>query len=147
MQASTSLGAHPGRLHQPHRVEQVGEEQPVDDEAGLVGDLDRGLAQRRAPGARALGDPVAQRLREAELDQLHPRDRVEDVKAEEALRRRRRARASSAIESEEVVVARSASGAALAERREQLGLRVGVLDDRLDDEVAAGEVGRARWSP
>ena len=64
---------HPGRLHQPHGLEQVGEEQPVDDEPGLVGDLDRGLAERRAPGARALADAAREPVRQAELDQLHAR--------------------------------------------------------------------------
>ena len=102
MQASTSVGAHPGRLLQPHGLEQVGEQQPVDDEPDLVGDLDRGLVHRPAPGEGPLADAVAQAARKAELDQLHPRHRVEDVEAEEALRdagRARRARRSRATRS------------------------------------------------
>ena len=42
-----------GPLEQPDRVEQVGEEQPVDDEAGLVRHLDGGLADRLAEGGGA----------------------------------------------------------------------------------------------
>ena len=45
---------HAGPLDHADRVEEVGEEQAVDDEARLVGDLDRGLAERRAPGQRPL---------------------------------------------------------------------------------------------
>ena len=45
---------HAGLLDEADGVEEVGEEQAVDDEAGQVGDLDRGLAQRRAPGERLL---------------------------------------------------------------------------------------------
>ena len=50
------------------------------------------------------------------------------------------AAAISAMLSEEVVVARSASGQASAMRREQLALGRDLLDDRLDDDVAVGEV-------
>ena len=42
--------------------------------------------------------------------------------------------------SEEVVVARSASGQAAAIVAQQLALGVDLLDDRLDDHVAVGEV-------
>ena len=97
-------------VEEPDRVEQVREQQPVDDEAGFVGDLDDVLAQRPAEGAGAGADVVVQRPGQAELDELHPRHRIEDVEAVEAvgdpgpLSRARR------CPSEEVVVARSASG-------------------------------------
>src|SRR5436309_12862130 len=45
-----------GPLEQAHRVEQVGKEQPVHDESGLVRDLDGAFADRLAdsdyPGSR-----------------------------------------------------------------------------------------------
>ena len=130
---------HARLLHEPDRVEEVGEEQAVDDEAGRVRHLDRGLVERSAPGPRPVGQAVARALRNAELDQLHARDRVEDVKAEDAIGRsgavaevgdrERRGRGR------EVGVRRR-----LRERGEELALRVGVLGDRLDDQVAAGEL-------
>jgi hypothetical protein len=103
MQVSTSPASIPVRSISRTGVEEVGEEQAVDDEAGLVGDLDRGLAERRAPGS-ARSRTSAAPGRDADLDQRHSRHRVEDVKAH---------RACSvpgglgdlAIESEEVVVA------------------------------------------
>ena len=82
MQVSTSPASMPVCSMKPHGVEEVGEEQAVDDEAGQVGNLDRGLAERRAPGERLLAGRVGA-VGEADLDQLHPRHRVEDVEAEE----------------------------------------------------------------
>ena len=114
MQASTSPASMPVRSMQPDGVEEVGEEQAVDDEAGLVGDLDRGLAERRAPGERPLAGAVGA-VGEADLDQLHPRHRVEDVEAEEAAGDAAAPRRSRRSPSEEVVVARSALGAGLGE--------------------------------
>ena len=52
MQESTSARTHPGPLHEADGVEEIREQEPVDDEAGLVGHLDRGLAERLAPGDR-----------------------------------------------------------------------------------------------
>ena len=50
------LGVDAVALDQPHRVEQVGEEQPVDDEAGGVGHLDGGLLEPLAEAVQlALG--------------------------------------------------------------------------------------------
>jgi hypothetical protein len=73
-------GLHAGPLDQPHGFEEVGEEQAVDDEAGLVGDLDRGLAQSSAPSEGCLASALGA-VGEADLDQLHPRHRVEDVQS------------------------------------------------------------------
>ncbi len=47
------VGAHPGRLHQPHRLEQVGEQQPVDDEA----------RPGRGPRSRSCPSPGTRRAR------------------------------------------------------------------------------------
>ena len=51
---------------------------------------------------------------------------------------------SSPIDSDEVVVARSASGAIPASALSSVDLGVGVLRDRLDHQVAVGEVGSLR---
>ena len=50
------LGRHLRRLEHPHRVEQIREQQPVDDEPGLVRHLDRSLAEPRAPRSDPLRD-------------------------------------------------------------------------------------------
>src|SRR3954462_8082081 len=72
--------------HQPHGVEQQREQQPIDHEAGRVGNLDSGLpqllAQRRAPRAGV----VVGGGREHELDERHLLDRVEHVQPYEAAR-------------------------------------------------------------
>ena len=86
MQASTSAGVEVELVEQPDGVEEVGEEQAVDDEAGLVGDLDGALAERLAERAgRGRRRRRSSAVGQAELDQLHPRHRVEDVEAVEAL--------------------------------------------------------------
>ena len=88
----------PVRLHQPHGVEQVREQQPVDDEPGLVGDLDRGLAEplRTTPGrAPRTPSPSASGRHSSTSSIL--RDRVEDMKPEEPLGVRRCARPARAI--------------------------------------------------
>ena len=51
MQVSIALRVDAVALEQPHGVEQVGEEQLVDDEAGRVGHLDGGLARAARRGA------------------------------------------------------------------------------------------------
>ena len=47
------LRLHAGPLQQPHRVEEVGEQEAVDHEARLVGHLHGCLADRLAEGVRA----------------------------------------------------------------------------------------------
>ena len=76
-----------GLFEQPHGAEQVREQQPVDDEPGHVGHLDRCLLERRrtAP-VRAAASLRARGGREDQLDQLHPRHRVEHVQPDEPLR-------------------------------------------------------------
>ncbi len=140
MQVSISAGVHPGPLHQPDGIEEIGEEQAVDDESGLVGDLDRGLAQRRAP----VPDPVG-RARRAGPSGRHSSTSSIRCTGLNTCRPNSRsglplAAARAATESDEVVVARSASGHASPNNVEMLGLGVRVLDDRLDDEVAPRQV-------
>ena len=111
MQASTSSALEAEVVDQPHRVEQVREEQPVDDEAGLVGDLDRALAERLAEGAGAVGNAVAGPHRAGRappapsactgLKTWKPKTRSAMPAPPSP---------SSADRSDEVVVARSASG-------------------------------------
>ena len=83
---------------------------------------------------------------EADLDQLHPRHRVEDVKAEElavdAAGLGDLGDAERGGGGREVGV-----GAGRGDRREQLALGLDLLDDRLDDDVAVGEVGRVGGDP
>jgi hypothetical protein len=131
-------------LGQLDRVEEVGEQQPVDDEARAVGHLDGALAehagQRVCPRA---GLPVGA-LGEGQLDELHPRHRVEHVEGDEALRaparlgqrrqrQRRRGRRQDRGGIEPPLQA-----------PEELPLGGEVLGDRLDDEGhlrdALGEV-------
>ncbi len=139
MQSSTAAGVKPDSSMNLHRVEEVGEEQAVDDEAGRVRNLDRGLVERRAPGPGAVGEAVAGALGDAELDQLHARDRVEDVEAEDAIGR---SGAVAEVGDRERGGRRREVGVRrrLGERSEELALRVGVLGDRLDDQVASREL-------
>jgi hypothetical protein len=138
---------------QAHGVEQVGEQQPVDDEAGHVRDLDRGLAERLAQRVRALPGLGRGRARERELDERHLRHRVEDVQRREAVGaaagRRELLHGEGARRRREEGVLREQGIKAPVERR----LGRGVLDDRLDDDgrlaqavQVAGhlDVGRAR---
>jgi hypothetical protein len=107
--------------------------------------LHRGLGERGAPCACAVGGTVAHRVRQAELDQLHPRDRVEDVQAEDPVR------VPAAFP--ELAHGEGGGGAGevrvadLAEGAEELRLHVQVLLHRLDDEVALGEVIDPRRHP
>ena len=81
-----ALGVDAVALEQAHGVEQVGEEQPVDDEAGGVGHLDRGLLEPLAEAVQ-LELRLGRRLvGEGQLDQLHLLDRVEHVQRGEAVR-------------------------------------------------------------
>src|SRR4051794_15568339 len=80
------LRAHSGLLHQPHGVEEIRKEQPIDHESGLVGHLDDRLADRFAPVAGTRADLGVGGLWDAELDQIHAHDWVEWMKPEGAIR-------------------------------------------------------------
>ena len=86
MQVSTRLGVEAVALEQPHRVEQVGEEQPVDHEA-----RPRRAPPRRSSRARSQRSRAAPRVSsvglvgEAKLDELHLLDRVEHMEGGEAV--------------------------------------------------------------
>ena len=114
---------------------------PVADEAGVVGRLDRRLAERRAQLERRLHRRVRRRLAANELDERHERHRVHEVHAEHAIGRVRTPRRAAVIEIDDVFDARITSGLAIASRlAEERALRVGILDDRFDDVVGVGEV-------
>src|SRR5206468_13091115 len=65
------------------RVEPVGHEETVDDERGRVLGLYRRLAHRAHPLGGGLHRVVAAQDRAHDLDELHERDRVEEVQAED----------------------------------------------------------------
>jgi hypothetical protein len=131
------------------RVEHVGHQQPVDDEAGRVARLDRLLAQLRAELEAGLERLLRGRHRPDDLDERHHLRRVEEVQAEEALGPRGRRRLVDDCE----------RGGVGGEPRLRLDDRVDlaphlelereVLRDRLDHEVAGGEVAvfRRRGDP
>src|SRR5438552_10390658 len=77
------------------RVEQVGHEETVDDERGRILGLYRRLAHRAHPLGGGLHRVVAAQDRAHDLDELHERDRVAEVQAEDLgrppARRRHRA--------------------------------------------------------
>jgi len=77
---------HPGSLHQPDRFEEIGKQQAVDHEAGHVGNPNRGLADRKAPALGPVPDHLRHSLGNAEFDQGHVGDRVEDVDTHQSLR-------------------------------------------------------------
>ena len=119
-----------------HRVEQIGHEQPVHDEAGTIGRRDRLLAER-------LGEPehrpirlVARRQRPDHLDELHDRHGIEEMQPREPIRPRRRRGKFGDAERRGVGHQNRVSADDGLERRVGLLLVLEVLHDRLDDEVA-----------
>ena len=99
-----------------------------------------------------LAEPLAQRVRGVEglvgaelgahdLDERHERRRVEEVHADDALRRGRRGRDLGHRERGRVRREHRIGTADARELGEELLLGGELLDDRLDDEVAVGEIG------
>ena len=145
MHRSTASGLQPGLAPSADGAEQVGEQQPVDDEARDVGDLDRGLAERVAQRAGPLARVSARLggkassisfIRGTGLKTCRPTKRSGWPLA----------RASSVTDSEEVVWRVPPRGSAWPARLgEHRRLAAVVLDDRLDEERGVGqgvEVGR-----
>ncbi len=127
-------------LEHRHRVVQVAEEQRVGDEAGLVADDDRLLAQPLRECLDVLEDVIGGDDRADHLDELLHGRRVEEVHADDALgvrgrdgdlgdRQRRRVRREDGVGRDDRV-----------DLAEQLLLEVEVLRHGLDDELAGGEV-------
>ena len=128
------------RVEHPHRVVEVREEQRVDDEAGLVADLHGLLAARLRERDRGGDRLVRRRDRPHHLDERHRGRGVEEVDAADAVgaaglhrqlddgqrRRVRREHRRLAADAVEVV--------------EEVLLQREVFDDRLEHEVAVGEL-------
>jgi hypothetical protein len=121
-------------------VVQVAEEQRVGDEAGLVADDDRLLAQPLRERLDVLEDVVGGDDGADDLDELLHRGGVEEVHADDALGVLRRDgdlgdRQGRGVRREDRV-----GGDHLVDLAEQFLLEVQVLRHGLDDELAGGEV-------
>ncbi len=128
-------------LQRPHGVEQIGHQQAVHDEARAVAGRDRLLAEPPGEGHRPVERLPAGRHGPHDLDQRHERHGIEEVEADEAVgpaggRRHLADGEAGGVGGEDR--RRRAAGVELAP---ELGLEPEVLGDRLDDEVAAREVG------
>ncbi len=136
-------GGRVGALLLVHReglgVEGAGD--PVDDEARGVGAADRRLPPAQHGAVRALGGGRVGRETADHLDEREQRGRVEEVQAEEAAGVRE---AGGELGDGEGGGVRGQQGVRrdhLFECSEERALDGGVLDDGLDDERGAGEVG------
>ena len=129
-----SRGVHPRLFEQPHGAEQIGEQQPVDDEARNVGHLD-GVFSNVSHSASARAAGLAQRplgktsstscILVTGLKTCRPTKRSGSPLA----------RARRSIDSEEVVLASTASAARIAcQLAEQPRLDIVILDHCLDHE-------------
>jgi len=129
------------------RLEEIGKEGET-ERTRLVGDLDRRLPKRRAPGAGAVGDLRRRALPQAGARSAPTRapraEPVEDGRNRSRCRLRRRA---TAIESDEVVVDPGGLVAPSDEAsREHPDLRVRrSIRDRLDHQVGSRRGRGGRW--
>ena len=85
MQSSIACGSSPLSSSSATASNRNGNSSRLTTKPGVSGHLDRGLAERGAERARARARLVVGLRREHELDQVHLRDRVEHVQADEAL--------------------------------------------------------------
>ena len=110
-----------------------------------------GVLPIRSPNANAVSNgSSAVELGAHDLDERHQRRRVEEVHADDALRPRRGGRDLGDGERRGVRREHGVGPADPVELGEELPLRLELLDDRLDHEVAVGEVvelGRQRQPP
>ena len=122
-------------------VEHVGDEQPVDDEAAVVAWRRRVVLRSRSPSSKPSSTASSEvgsarttssrRITWAGLKKCRPRN-LSGLEV---------AAAWSATESDEVLVAKTASGLTIESiSRHISSLRVEVLGDRLDHQVAVGEL-------
>ena len=119
----------------------------VDDEAGRVVAADRRLAETRAEGVRGLERVLGSELGADDLDERHQRGRVEEVHAEDALRPLGRSPDLRHGEGRRIRREHGIRADDRLELGEEPSLRLELLHDRLDHEVAAcelGELGRQR---
>src|SRR5579872_451714 len=118
------------------RVEQVRDEQTVHDETGRIFRENRLFAEFAREVEKRIDNVLRRRNRLDHFHEFHDRNGIEEVQARDAVRtlgfggefddaQARRIRADDAVRREQVV-----------ELPEKVGLRLDVLDDRLDDEIA-----------
>ena len=134
------LGADARLVEHADAVVQKRDQDAVDHEAGGVVTADRRLTDARAEGVRRLERIVGRELGSHDLDERHQRGGVEEVHADDALRPFRGGGDLRDGESGGVRGQHRLRPADSLERREELPLRLELLDDRLDHELAAGEV-------
>ena len=135
------LDAHARLVEHAHAVVEERDQDPVDDETRRVVAADRVLAEPLAERVRGLEGLVAGALGADDLDERHQRRRVEEVHADDALRRRRSPPRSPSPRAPRCSSRARRPAADALQLGEQLALRLELLDDRLDHEVAAGEAG------
>ncbi len=130
-------GAH---LQQANGAEHVGRQQPIDDETGGILNGDRILAELLAELVQS-ADGVVRGLEGVDdLDQLHHRGRVEEMQAGHprpmlADRHQRRHRQRGRVGGQQRL---RRHDALQATEQGLLGLQI--LDDRLDDQIATGDI-------
>ena len=116
----------------------------IHDEAGRVLGPDRRVAAPAREGGERFGHPRRGHHAADHLDHLHQRHRVEEVEAADPLRPLARGRDRGDLQRRGVGRDQAVVRHYALEMAEQLALRLQVLDDRLDDDVARGEVRQAR---
>ena len=141
------LGRHAGLVEHADAVVQERDQDAVDDEARRVGAADRLLADAlRERVGGVVGGGVGE-LRAHDLHERQHRGGIEEVHPDDARWMRGRGGDLGDGESRRVRGQDRLLGDDSVERGEQLLLRLDLLDDRLDDEVAAGEVAQIRRDP
>ena len=122
-----------------HSIEEVRDQQPVHDEAGAIRRGDRLLPQRLCERDDGLVGLVARGQRTNDLDELHERHRAEEMEAAEPIGTPAGGRELRDAERRGVRQENGRLAHDLFERRVALALRVEVLDDGLDDEIARSQ--------
>ena len=135
------LDGDPRLVDHADAVVQQRDQDPVDDEAGRVEAANRLLADALGEGEGRVDGGLVGALGPHDLDQRHQRRRVEEVHADDPLGMRRDGRdlgdrQRGGVRGED----RVRRGRRL-ELAEELLLDGEILEDGLDHEVAAGEVG------
>ena len=134
-------GFQPGSLLIADRIEEVGKKQPVDREPGGVRNLDRGLFDHVTPVMCPLADGFVEPLRKDQFDQLHGRDRIEDMESVNPIGKTR-------IPAEVGDRKGRGGGCQVGTRGgfgdplQQFHLGVVILDDRFDQQVRIREISR-----
>ena len=137
------LGQHVRFVENPHAVVEQRDQDPIDDEAGSVVAPDRLLARTLRPLLGGVDCGVGAPRCTHDLNQRQDRRRVEEVHPDDALgscrglrdlgdRQRRRVRCEHGVLPVDPV-----------ELSEHFALELELLEYRLDDEVARGEVRRS----